>query len=332
MSLAKGLMGSAVAAGALWLGWALFVEPAPPAAPPQSFASSRECQSCHVEPYAEWEASWHAQSWTDTEVRMLSNDFANTDCIDCHAPRPVFETGLGQRVLPRAARRVEGVDCLTCHQLPDGTIAGTIDNAAAACRPVARRELVQPELCAPCHDQHLTVQQWKATPFAQPGPGFKSCIDCHMPFRGGDPTRGRDHTMHGGHDLELVRSAVELRARRAEGKVLVEVENVAAGHNFPTDERSRAADIFWRPLATQGSEPQPWRHLYRFRNPYRYEVGIPNTELPFGQTAAAEIAGEGAEGALEVALFYKLSPYWKVPEQPDPDTEAKLVHRLEVAP
>jgi hypothetical protein len=315
-----------LAALAAWLVFAVF-RPPPPPAPPRSFTSSQDCKSCHETVFAEWQSSWHARAWTDPEVRTLSNDFANTDCIDCHAPRPVFETGVGKRVLPRETRRSEGVDCIACHLLPDDRIAGTIDAPAAACRPVATRDLANVELCAPCHNQHNTVDQWRASKYAQPGPGYQDCLACHMPYRDGDPSKGRDHTMHGGHDVELVRRAVVLRATRTDGKVTVEVENVGAGHNYPTDERSRASDLFWRPKG----EPT-WRHLHRFRNPYRFEVDLPNTELPAGATLAKTIDDPAAAGAIEVALFYKLSPYWKDPNAPDPEHEAFLVHRAELTP
>jgi hypothetical protein len=150
-----------------------------------------------------------------------------------------------------------------------------------------------------------------------------------MPFRGGDPSRGRDHTMHGGHDLELVRSAVVLRGRREGETWIAEVENVGAGHSFPTDERSRASDVFWRPL---GGSPGPWRHLYRFRDPYRHEVDLVSTLLAAHKTKSLTIQGDGAEGAIEVALFYKRKPYWTDPENPDPEKEAELVHRIELVP
>ncbi len=332
MSAWRWLAGTAVLAAAAWLLFALFVEPRPEPVQARRFESSRQCQECHAGVFAEWQGSWHAQAWTDPEVRKLSDDFANADCIDCHAPRPVFETGIGNRVLPRAARRIEGVDCLTCHLLSDGSVAGTVENPAAPCRPVQRRELVQPQFCAPCHDQHGTVQQWQASRFAAPGPGFQSCVDCHMPWREGDPAKGRDHTMHGGHDLALLRSAVELRGTRVDVSWVIEVENVGAGHNFPTDERSRAADVFWRPLAEGGSPSGPWRHLHRFRNPYRYEVGLVDTELPAGQSVRLPIDDPGGRGSVEVALFYKLSPYWKDPQSPDPEDEASEVHRLRLEP
>lgn len=306
----------------------------PVEAPAESrpFTSSEQCAACHAQVFSEWQASWHARAWDDPDVQALSNDFANTDCIDCHAPRPIFETGIGQRVLPRSSRRAEGVDCISCHLLAEdarGTVAGTIDAPAAACRPVAMRELAQPEFCGVCHDQHKTVEQWRATSYAAQGIG---CIDCHMPFRKGDPNQGRDHTMHGGHDIELVRSAVKFSARREGARVLAAVENVGAGHHFPTDERSRAADVFWRPLAAAGETPAAWRWVYRFRSPYRHEVDLVDTLLPAHEKRETAIEDAQAQGAIELALFYKLTPYWKDPAHPDPEAEARLLQRITLEP
>jgi hypothetical protein len=312
-------------------GWVLVAVFAPAGEPtaPQSFTSSTECQACHETVYAEWQDSWHARSWDDPDVRSLSQDFANTDCIDCHAPRPIFSTGIGKRVLPRSSRRSEGVDCIACHVLPEGGVAGTIDDPTAPCRPTTRRELAREEFCAVCHDQHETVKEWSTSRYAEEGLG---CIECHMPFRNGDPNQGRDHRCLGGHDEALVRSAVELRAAREEGRWIVVVENVGAGHSFPTDERSRAADLFWRPLAAAGEAPGPWRHAHRFRSPYRYEVDVQDTLLLVHEARRIPLEDGAARGAVEVALFYKLTPYYEDPERPDPEREARLVHRLELRP
>jgi hypothetical protein len=334
MKQARLIIGFFVAALAVWLVAAVFREPGAPVVASGSFTSSQQCRECHAQEWSEWSTSWHGQAWTDPDVRALSNDFANTDCIDCHAPRGVFETGIGNRVLPRSARRVEGVDCIACHLLPadwpsGGLVAGTKDRNDVPCRPRASRELLAAEYCGVCHDQHKTVQQWRASKWPEKG---VSCIDCHMPARTGEGARGHDHAMHGGHLLELVQRAVTLAAERRGGRVLVTVENVGAGHYFPTDERSRAGDLFWRPLAKAGETPGTWRWLYRFRSPYRHEVDLVDTLLPANDKKEVEIDDPQVSGTIEVALYYKLTPYWKDPAHPDPDGEARQVHRLVVEP
>lgn len=326
MNPARGILGLVVLGAAAWALVGVFREPAE-AAPPRTFTSSQQCAECHAEVYAEWKESQHAQSWVNPEVRALSNDFANTDCIDCHAPREIFTTGVGNRVLPRSSRRNEGVDCIACHMLPDGRVAGTIDVPTAPCRPVATRDLARPEFCAGCHNQHKTVDQWRESRFAAEG---TDCSACHLPYRGGDPAAGADHGMWGGHDLELVKSAVELRGEVEDGVRYAVVENVAAGHSFPTDERSRAADVFWRPMPS-GDEAGEWRHLYRFRSPYRHEVDIPDTLLLVHEARRLELPPE-ATGPVELALFYKRKPYWEDPERPDPEREAFLLHTATLEP
>lgn len=295
-----------------------------------AFTSSAQCQACHEPEYAEWSASWHAQAWSDPEVRALSNDFANADCIDCHAPKPVFETGIGARVLPRSSRRGEGVDCIACHVLPaghvsGGGVAGTRDVPDAACRPAVVRDLGSAAFCGVCHDQHETTKQWRASEYAARG---VDCVACHMPPRAGPGASGRSHAMTGGHDLDLVRQAVALRGRREGAGFVVEVENVGAGHHFPTEERARAGDVFWRPLDGSGGA---WRFLYRFRSPYRHE-DLPDTLLPAHETRQIPVDGADGSSAIEVALFYKLTPYWTDPGRPDPEREARLVHRIEIRP
>lgn len=325
MTPLRGFLALALLVLAAWFLVAVFA-PEPAAAPPGLFASSRDCAACHPAAWEEWEGSRHADSWTNPEVRAQSNDFANTDCIACHAPRPVFETGIAERVLPRSARRVEGVDCIACHQVPadDGGVhmAGTVERNDVPCRPVQRRELTRPDFCAGCHDQHKTVRQWRASEWPARG---KDCLDCHMPERA-DGT-GRDHNFHGGDSLDMLKQAVELRGERAGAGWRVEVENVGAGHSFPTDERSRAADVFWRPLGTTSADD--WRHLYRFRSPYRTEVDVAETLLAAHATLELQL---DEPGPVEVALFYKRSPYWADAARPDPEREAVLVHRIELVP
>ena len=150
--------------------------------------------------------------------------------------------------------------------------------------------------------------------------------------------------------MDLVRSAVELRGGpHASGSGwTVEVENVAAGHSYPTDERSRASDLFWRPLASgvaaaTGEDPgeQPWRFLYRIRDPYRYEVDIPSTLIMHGETRKIDLTDAEGHAGVEVMLVYKLTPFYRDPEtgEPletetvtDPLSDSKAVHTIVLKP
>ena len=326
MSIGRTILGLLSVVLGLWLIAGVFLAPSRAEAA-RSFDTSYSCRDCHSEVFAEWEGSQHSIAWTNPAVRLLSNDFANQDCIDCHAPRPIFVSGIGERVLPRASRRVEGVDCIACHLLPenpDGTpggMAGTITNSNAACRPVQKVELQRVEFCAGCHDQHKTVEQYKNSEWPARG---EDCLSCHMPYRNGDVNSGRDHRCLGGNSLPLLKSAVELRGVRSGEHWNIELENVGAGHSFPTDDRSRAADIFWRPTVGTGT----WRKLYRFRSPYRFEVDIEDNLLLAHETRVIPLIDDEATGTVEVALFYKRSPHYEDPEAPDPEREAVMVHSI----
>ncbi|MCH7727017.1 MAG: PSD1 domain-containing protein, partial [Planctomycetes bacterium] len=113
------------------------------------------------------------------EVRKLSNDFRNQECIACHAPRPVLAFEPGERVLARQGERGLGVDCLSCHAHPEGGVA-TSNPAAkmdAPCRPRLVERMSSVEHCAACNNQHQTVEQWRAAPPELKG---DNCLDCHM--------------------------------------------------------------------------------------------------------------------------------------------------------
>ncbi|MEX1024087.1 MAG: multiheme c-type cytochrome [Planctomycetota bacterium] len=326
----RGALGLVVAGLGVWLVVLVFRGEPGAAAPPAAFTSSAQCKECHPQVYAEWEASPHANAWVNEAVRSLSNDFANQDCIACHAPRGVFDVGVGERMLPRNVRRMEGVDCLTCHQLPEGGMAGTITDPRAACRPVERIELTRPEFCAGCHNQHKTVDQWRGSKWPDQD---QDCRSCHMPFRDGTPESGRSHAMPGGTSLDFLQRAIALSGERVDGGWLVRLANVGAGHAFPTDERSRASDVFWRPIGDLGKPGvETWRHLDRMRSPYRTETDLEDTLLQAHEVREFTITDPDAADGIEVAWFYKRSPYWADAEHPDPDREATLVHRLELRP
>ncbi|MBL8696701.1 MAG: hypothetical protein JNJ88_21590 [Planctomycetes bacterium] len=306
---------------------------------------ARACQKCHSGVYDEWAASAHAGAFVNPEVRKLSNEYANEQCIDCHAPRPVFETGIAKPPLPRTARRSEGVDCAACHAAGDH-VAASSPTAAGACLPRLEPALKSADLCASCHDQHFTIAEWQETRFARDGVG---CIDCHMLPSQRPGRAGRDHRSHSSTNIDMLQKSVELTVT-VDGRTLrATLENVGAGHHFPTDERSRAADLLVRELRDDGSLVRLSR-LDRLRNPYRDQVGaaagLPyreespllekrpeSTLLPHGvkRSYSLELLPECTQ--VEVVLTYKKIPFPTEPaeilndEKSFAEKKAFVVHR-----
>ncbi len=107
------------------------------------------------------------------------------------------------------------------------------------------------DLCGACHMSlwptnalpvDWTWAEWARSPYAAEG---KGCPQCHMPTYdgvaavGGPERKGlHRHTFPGGGDLEMVRKTatldVSVEAQFAGEVVSVRVENVGAGHAFPT--------------------------------------------------------------------------------------------------
>jgi len=211
-------------------------------------------------------------------------------CSSCHAPmaevRDPGNVYLDEVSEPGA---LEGVNCVTCHQMdsvdgspahlndlhllgkatyrfpfgsgpPDSFVWGplsdvTFKSMRASHSPLHRESL----LCASCHQynrpsngvagQH-TYTEWLASSFAAPGPGYRTCQDCHMPpsegigrlcvfldaDRPGD--QRRQHTFVGStpemlqDNLSLTAVASEVAPGRI--RVTAEVDNFGAGHSFPT--------------------------------------------------------------------------------------------------
>ena len=315
---AAGFVAVLLGAGGL-VALAFLLKP-PPAAEPIAILTSAQCIECHPGVAEEWQASHHAFAYENPEVRKLANDFANQECIACHAPRPVLGFEPGARVLARQSNRGLGVDCLSCHAHPDGGV-GTSNprpRADAPCRPRTVPRMADVEHCASCHNQHFTVDQWRVAPEHLQRDG---CLDCHMPevYREGG-RKGRDHRFRAAHDLESLQAAVSLRGGWDGDGPWVELENDGAGHNFPTDERSRAADlqVRWADGAGGFSE---WQHVYRFRDPYRDETDLTNTQLPSGEIFRRLLPPPADTLSGEVRLLYRTNPFL-------PDDEAKELYRV----
>lgn len=278
-------------------------------AAPQIWQSSQDCKACHEDVWDEWHGSHHQISYLNPEVRKLSDDFRNKECQACHLPVPISQTGYGKRTLPRNTHPTEGVSCLTCHLGKDGEILGRNAVPSAPCKPVASPQMVSVDMCASCHNQHQTTDQWRASPQAKQG---ISCNDCHMPevlrnVASGGTRKGRGHVFHGAHDKATLQAAGRFTLTRDGDAVTLRLENVGAGHNFPTEERHRAVDMEYRFVDGSGKATE-WSRAYRFRSPYRDEVGE-NTQLPAGEAKAVRVPIPSGSVKAEARLWYRLSPY-----------------------
>ncbi len=280
--------------------------------------SSTQCKQCHEDVYAEWLGSHHQIAFTNPEVKALSDDFRKEECMDCHLPRPLVITGFGKRTLPRRTHLDEGVSCISCHLGADGGILGRNDRPEVPCKPKRSEEFFAVDACASCHNQHGTTDQWRASHFAQQG---TDCSSCHMPevsrARGDKSTRmGRSHVFPGAHDKAMLQKAGTLTVTRDGTEVVLSLQNVGAGHNFPTEERHRAIDLMYR-FVTKDGPAATWTLAHRARQPYRDEaepVGPgaasgENTQLPAGQTKAVRVAIPTGAIAVEARMWYRLTPF-----------------------
>lgn len=306
--------------------------------------SPDSCAACHPAVVAEWRGSMHAAAFTDPQVRApgQSDNFRKTECLPCHASAPVFAYGIeeGSRVLARSARRHDGIDCLSCHGLPGGGVAASRAGLSGACQPIFEERIASQALCAPCHNQHQTHDEWRVSPAAAAG---RTCRDCHMErvvrdaSAAGGPRSGRSHAFLGGRHKEFALAGLELThaVDRDAGTLTARLTNTFAGHNLPTDSRNRGLDLVVTLLDQDGMELPAAEGLgdrypggetgtarLRFRNPYR-SSGNPSTQIPAGETRELVVPLPDRARRALVELVYKLEPWL-------PDTEAHWRHTVEL--
>jgi hypothetical protein len=240
--------------------------PTPPLTPGLQGRSAAECAACHPEQAAEWRSSRMGGSWSAASFQVdWAKNGALPFCLGCHAPllaqQDTLVSGvwwpLPLRLLSRpnpdfdATLQAEGVTCVACHALDDGTIATGRQVGA----PHATR--VDPTLatrCARCHQSPAVALHPLARPMFdtvaeherwQAATGSVArCVDCHMPAvaRASGQT-GRSHTFRGGWDPQMLARAVSISpATRAGDDWSVVVTNTS-GHHFPTGETTGGAVV-----------------------------------------------------------------------------------------
>ncbi|HEX6809998.1 MAG TPA: HEAT repeat domain-containing protein [Planctomycetota bacterium] len=270
--------------------------------------TSAFCGTCHPDIYAEHAMNTHGRAFTDPEVRLATGDFEHGDCIRCHTPRPVFETGIGLNPQRRYHGLEEGNTCMTCHWREG------VDYASFAggeeCKTAFDPRVGTVEACASCHRNHGTPYQWELAPNGKGAD--RTCMTCHMkqverPVAVGGPVRKvRVHVFPGARDEAHVRRAYEYEAKIVDNEVLVTISNIGAGHNFPTELKQRSLESLVVVRDVEGKEVARSRLV--FRDPYKrpYGLHLPvNTQIPSGEHREHRVPINVANGTVDCELHFK---------------------------
>jgi len=299
-----------------------------------AFRTAAECGTCHVEIYKEWKVSYHGRAMTDPLFRELSAEVNKEECIRCHAPVNLRDSGF-ETPVARSELREDAISCLSCHQ-SGGNVAGPFGGLSGKCRPVkeeAQTDVVK--MCFVCHNQHDTGNEWLRGPWSkgEQGVAKRDCLDCHMPeverplVPGGPVRKGRRHTWFGGHSMTQLKKAatleVEITPLETGGfRFEAFVKNVGAGHAIPSDARHRSFDTYLLLRDAEGTvilDPlqatqQRKAHLAKFRKFYRGS-GKKDTQIQPQQRVSTLGDGKGfldvpeaVSGTGEVWLVYRLTP------------------------
>lgn len=293
----------------------------------QAVMKSSYCATCHPAAYAEHEQNTHGRAFTDEEVRLGTGRFSQADCIICHTPRPVFETGIGQNPIRRHFDLESGNTCMTCHW-KEGQDYSRF-TGGADCGTAFDPRVGTVEACASCHRNHGTPFQWEASPLGKEVGNV--CIDCHMPrvqrpsAIGGPVKSVRSHTFPASRSESQLRRAYSYDAKIDGDEVVVRIENKGAGHNFPTELKQRAVESVVVVRDAEGNEVA--RSRMSFRDPYKrpYGLSLPvNTQIPSGEFREHRVPIGVADGVVTCELHYKL--YYPI-EDHHPDLARQLESR-----
>lgn len=293
----------------------------------QAVMQSRYCASCHPDAYAEHEQNTHGRAFTDEEVRLATGRFSQADCIICHTPRPIFETGIGQNPIRRHHDLEEGNTCMTCHwkeAVDYSRFTGGPD-----CTTAFDPRAGEVQACASCHRNHGTPYQWEQAPRGKKA--GNACVDCHMPIVerpiavGGPVKAVHSHAFPASRSETQLRRAYTWEPRVAGNEVVVTIANTGAGHNFPTELKQRSVESLVIVRDASGREVARSRMV--FRDPYKrpYGLALPvNTQIPSGESREHHVPIAVADGTVECQLHYKL--YYPI-EDHHPDLARQLESR-----
>ncbi|MCA9162382.1 MAG: hypothetical protein KDA62_05360 [Planctomycetales bacterium] len=278
--------------------------------------SNDGCRQCHEAVWDEWQASRHAGTWTNPQVRAAFQHFGHDrQCESCHAAEPILFRPPDAAPRLRPASRDSGVDCLVCHLRRDGTVAAARTVVDAPCRPVSSAELVSSQFCGACHT--AIYRDWQESRFREEN---KTCQACHMPADDARPG-GRGHLCTGGYDESLVRSGVRMQFHQQADELIVEVTNHATGHNFPGERHNRVLMLQIVQHNADGETLDIQQRTIKGITPFRGESSA--EQIRAGETYTDRVEVVAGAATARVELLLKHFP-WEREEQ------ALVVHEAEL--
>ncbi len=273
---------------------------------------SRFCASCHPAIYAEHVQNTHGRAFFDGEARLATRGFRREDCIRCHTPRPVAETGIGRTPIARWSNLDEGNTCLSCHAKKGYDYAHFA--GGKECKGAFEEKVGTVQDCATCHRIAGTPDQWsRAENGSRAG---NECLDCHMPLvtrpvAVGEPPRPvRSHVFPASRSDSQLHKAYAYEAKIEGNEVVVRITNKGAGHNFPTANRQRAVESLVIVRDEYGNEIASSRMVCHY--PYAAELAphqltMPvSSQIPSGKTREHRVPITLAAGTVECRLYFKL--------------------------
>lgn len=275
-------------------------------------STSRFCGTCHPADYAEHQQNTHGRAFFDEEARLATRGFRRDDCIRCHTPRPVFETGIGMTPMQRWTNLEEGNTCMSCHGREGYDYSRFV--GGKECKGAFEPAVGTVAHCASCHRIAGTPDQWsRAEHGKQAG---RVCIDCHMPWvtrpvaLGEPPRQVRAHTFPASSNEAQLRKAYGYDVKIDGNEVAVAITNKGVGHNFPTANRQRGVESLVIVRDADGKEVARSRLICRY--PYAAEmpehslVAPRGSQIPSGKTTTHKVPLPIANGTVECRLYFKL--------------------------
>ncbi len=329
------ILAAIVGAGAATFGCRATPRPAPAASGELGTAahrdrvmSSRFCSECHPAIYAEHQQNTHGRAFFDEEARLATRGFRREDCIRCHTPRPVFETGIGMTPMQRWTNLEEGNTCMSCHGRDGYDYAQFI--GGVQCKDAFEPAVGTVNHCATCHRIAGTPDQWSRAEHGKLAGNL--CIDCHMPVvtrpvaNGMPPRPVRSHLFPASSNESQLRRAYAYDAQIDGNEVVVRITNKGVGHNLPTANRQRGVESLVIVRDRDGNEVGRSRLVCRY--PYAselepHQLTLPqSSQIPSGKTTEHRVPITIADGTVETRLYFKLY-------RPSADTDAHLARCLE---